>query len=154
MRYLDLCIHIVSLPSPRYPDAPPAVHYIINWALGARKLFIRHLCLPRPDTSRNLWIEAGSDDRERHYVLFDYLVNPWYVRPTFRRRWGPGALVSRLFGYKIPGDDGDKYHPQGYTFSEVGPHALKSKGKQEMDRTRARLAGANHGGCPFAPLKS
>ena len=69
-----------------------------------------------------------------------------------RRRWGPGAWTSRLLGYKVPGDDGDKYHPQGYTFAEVGPQALSGKGLEEMDDIRSRLENANRGGCPFAQL--
>ena len=69
------------------------------------------------------------------------------------RRWGPRACISKFFGYKIPGDDGDKYHPKGYTFGEVGPHALRGKGKEEMKTTRTRLVRADMGRCPFGPSK-
>ena len=68
------------------------------------------------------------------------------------RRWGPGAWITRFLGYKVPGDDGDKYHPQGYTFTDIGPKALSGEGIQEMDETRAWLVHKNRGGCPFSSL--
>lgn len=46
------------------------------------------------------------------------------------RRYGPGAWISRLSGYSIPGDDGDKYCPRGYTFADVGPYAFSGKGRK------------------------
>ena len=52
----------------------------------------------------------------------------------------------------MPGDDGNKYQPHGYSFAEVGPRAFKGRGRKEMDEERARLARGNRGGCPFSPL--
>lgn len=98
-------------------------------------------------------IEAGPDSRNGRYVLNSYLAHPWYVKPTLWRRWGPGAWIARLLGYKVPGDDGDSYYPQGYTFADIGPHqAFGDKGMEEMDDIRARLVRGNRGGCPFLPL--
>ena len=65
------------------------------------------------------------------------------------QRWGPRAWVSRLLGYKVPGDDGDKYFPQGYIITDIGPQSLNGSGKEEMDQTRARLSSLDRGGCPF-----
>ena len=67
------------------------------------------------------------------------------------RRYGPGAWISRLSGYSIPGDDGDKYCPRGYTFADVGSYTFSGKGRKEMDQTRARLVRENRGRCPFSP---
>lgn len=115
-----------------------------------RKFIIRHLALPRLDFLRYHWIEAGTDDRTDHYSASDYLAHPWYVKPTLIRRWGPAAWITSLLGYSVPGDDGNKYHPNGYTLADVGPNGLRGKGRKEMDETRACLARANRGGCPFS----
>ncbi|CAF9921181.1 MAG: hypothetical protein HETSPECPRED_004457 [Heterodermia speciosa] len=120
--------------------------------LYVRKLLLRYLTLPRPDSLRNLWIEPTHDSRSRRYHLYDYLAHPWYIKPTLRRRWGPGAWITRLLGYKVPGDDGDKYHPDGYTIAEIGPRELSGKGLEEMSKTRLRLTSADFGGCPFSPF--
>ena len=98
------------------------------------------------------WIEAGPDSRNRRYSLSGYVVHPWYVKPTLTRRWGPGAWMTRLLGYAVPGDTGDKYSPQGYSFAEIGPKYLSGKGVKEMDENRTRLVNANRGGCPFSSL--
>jgi hypothetical protein len=55
-----------------------------------------------------------------------------------------------MAGGKLPGDDGDRYHPEGYAILEVGPEEKKEKGKEYMSETQARLIGAAPGGCPFA----
>ena len=60
--------------------------------------------------------------------------------------------MTRLLGRKLPGDDGNKYAPEGYTFTEIGPEALKGKGIEEMEETRTRLTHQRRGGCPFASL--
>lgn len=91
-----------------YPEPPAIYRHIVNGALHSRKLILRHFAPPRPDIMRNHWIEAGPDRRDRRYRLFDYLAHPWYVKPTIIRRWGPGAWITRLLGFKLPGDDGDK----------------------------------------------
>ena len=117
---------------------------------NVRRFIIRYLALPRLDVLRYHWIESGPDDRTGHYSVSDYLAHPWYVKPTLRRRWGPGACITRLLGYNVPGDDGNKYHPKGYTLADVGPRGLRGKGRKEMDETRACLGRGNRGGCPFS----
>lgn len=53
-------------------------------------------------------------------------------------------------GLPLPGDEGDKYHPEGYKIPQVGPDKMSGKGEvfvkgavEEMRRTRT-------GGCIFA----
>ena len=142
----------LSSPDSRYPESPAIYNNTLNGILYIRKLGLRYLALPRPTRLRNHWIEAGHDSHKRRYHLYNYLAHPWYIKPTLKRRWGLGAWTTRLLGYKVPGDDGDKYHPGGYTFAEVGPQALSGKGTEEMDKTRSRLILANRGACPFSPL--
>ncbi len=98
---------------------------------------------------RKNYIPTAPDSRTGRYNSAEYLSYPWYVKPTFRRRWGPRALVSRLLGRRLPGDDGNKYAPEGYTFEEIGPVLVKGKGIREMEDIESRLKSARRGGCPF-----
>jgi len=54
----------------------------------------------------------------------------------------------------LPGDDGDKYHPEGYAITKVGPEEKKDKGEKEMIEIQARLTSVDRGGCPFGTLAS
>ena len=98
---------------------------------------------------RKQYLPSGVDNETGRFNSVEYLSHPWYVKPSLKRRWGPRAWMTRLLGRKLPGDDGNKYEPQGYTFTEIGPQALKGKGIEEMGETRARLTHQRRGGCPF-----
>ena len=98
---------------------------------------------------RKKYIPSAPDEKSGRYNSVEYLSHPWYVKPTFKRRWGPRALVTRLLGRRLPGDDGNKYAPEGYIFEDVGPDTLKGKGLGEMKETETSLAEARRGGCPF-----
>jgi hypothetical protein len=115
-----------------------------------RKVILRYFAFPRPQFLRKKYIPTAPDRKTGRYNSVEYLSYPWYVKPTFNRRWGPRALVTRLFGRRLPGDDGNKYAPEGYAFDDVGPDALRGKGVEEMRVTEARLSAARRGGCPFA----
>ena len=52
-------------------------------------------------------------------------------------------------GRKVPGDDGNKYLPEGWTHTEIGPRALRGKGIKTMDDDYKRLVSHKRGGCPF-----
>ena len=52
----------------------------------------------------------------------------------------------------LPGDEGDKYFPQGFVASELGPNALRHFGKEKMEAERQRLEAelnSERGKCPF-----
>lgn len=52
----------------------------------------------------------------------------------------------------LPGDDGDKYFPDGFVASELGPTALRGYGKEKMELDKKRLEAAMNsetGRCPF-----
>ena len=83
---------------------------------------------------RKRYIPLTPDNSTGRYNSVEYLSFPWYVKPTAWRRWGPRSWITRLLGRKLPGDDNDGYLPEGWTFSELGPLALKNKGVEEMDR--------------------
>ena len=98
---------------------------------------------------RKQYLPAGADRKTGRFNSLEYLSYPWYVKPSLARRWGPRSWMTRLLGRKLPGDDGNKYAPEGYIFAEIGPKALKGKGIEEMGETRTRLASQRRGGCPF-----
>ena len=81
-----------------------------------------------------------------------YTISPWYVKPTLKNRWGPGAWKTWLKGGILPGDEGDKYFPQGFVASELGPNALRNFGKEKMEAEKQRLQAelaSEKGKCPF-----
>lgn len=58
--------------------------------------------------------------------------------------------MTRLVGRKLPGDDGNKYLPEGWTHTEIGPRAWRGKGTDKMDEDiRLLLGSQKRGGCPF-----
>jgi hypothetical protein len=58
--------------------------------------------------------------------------NPYrYVEPTFANRWCLQSLIDWMAGRPIPGDEGDKYFPQGFKSSVIGPAFLAGKGLEQ-----------------------
>ena len=125
-------------------------HTIINGVLRVRKLLLCYLALPRSEMMRKHYIPSGPNPSTGRYNAVEYLSYPWYVKPTFLRRWGPRSWMTRFVGRKLPGDDGNKYLSEGWTHTEIGPSALRGKGIKNMDEDRRRLFSRNRGGCPFA----
>ena len=127
-----------------YPDPPPFLLKLVPALLRIRAFFVRHFMLPRPSflavhhTSR----EPTSPESGR-YTLSNYDNEPFYVQPTFWRRWGPGTWAMRMMGLPLPGDQGNRFFPEGYKISEVGPRGL-AKGVLQVDRD-----GKRRQGCPF-----
>lgn len=64
---------------------------------------------------------------------------------------GLKALLRRVAGKPIPGDNGDKFMSKSYIASEAGPTALSGKGETEMEKTREKLmAEDGRVECPFS----
>ncbi len=134
----------------RYPDPSELLIWTVNSLLLVRKLFVRHLFWPRPNFLRKKYIPTGPDLDTGRYNALEYLSFPWYVEPTFARRWGPRSWLTRLVGRKLPGDDGNTYAPEGWTHLDLGPDRLKGKGCKYMAQEEERLVALGRGGCPFA----
>ena len=132
-----------------FPQPGPVYSVFINGLLQLRKFVLRYLALPRPEILRRSFIPSAPDIHTGRYNSKEYLSFPWYVKPTWKARWGPKALRTRLLGRKVPGDDGNRYAPEGYTFSEIGPRALKGKGLKKMNTTTEHLLQRRRGECPF-----
>lgn len=56
-------------------------------------------------------------------------------------------------GLPIPGDEGDKYWPQGYKIHEIGPDLMRGKGVQYAKETIPKIAAERMKGCPFVKPK-
>ncbi|PSK51972.1 hypothetical protein B9Z65_3239 [Elsinoe australis] len=146
---------VAALLEPRLQEAmriaePTSLTvFMLNLVVQGRKMIIRHLFLPRPQILRKRRFTDEPDAAGRiHSVQF--VAHPWYVKPSFSWRYGIKALLLRLAGGKLPGDDGDNYRPEGYKIPEIGPETLKGKGSVEMEGERARLSANPRLGCPFS----
>jgi len=132
-------------------DPPPiAFRGMAIALLSVRRFALRYLFLPR--FVRNHYISPKSDANGR-YSAREYLSHPWYVQPTFERRWGLRAWASRLLRRKVPGDDGNKYLPEGYMVKELGPNSVVGKGQEFMDEDLIRIRELGGGSCPFAACR-
>ena len=133
----------------RYPEPSHACCMSIDVLLTIRKFLLRYCALPRPECMRKRYIPLAPDKVTGRYHSLEYLSFPWYVKPSLWNRWGPKSWITRLLRRKIPGDDGNIYAPEGWTFPELGPRALRNKGLKEMDQNRNKLMAQQRGGCPF-----
>ena len=60
------------------------------------------------------------------------------------------AWFTWLVGGTLPGDEGEKYIPQGFTVGDLGPRIFEGKGAKSMADTQMQLSLAGRGACPFA----
>ena len=120
---------------------------LFSAVLLVRRFFLRHTFLPRPEFFRKRYISREPERATGRYSAREYLSYPWYVKPTWKRRWSPRAWFLRVIGRKLPGDDGSMYAPEGYLIEEVGPDSQKGLGAVEMEKTKLNLE--DRGGCPF-----
>lgn len=129
-------------------DKPSDFYFtLLSCVLGIRTFLLRYLSPPRPSFLRLQELERPGPDGRTSLRIWEGA--PYYVRLTFWRRWGPGAWASRLLGLPVPGDEGDKYWPRGYTIPEIGPEIMAGKGVRIAKETVAGLQKTRTGGCPF-----
>jgi hypothetical protein len=132
-----------------YDPPPRFLSNIFSISLVTRKYFLRHLALPRPYILRYDMFTENPDKNGRNFLLYWDTV-PYYVKPTIWNRWSPSAWFRRMMGLPLPGDDGDRFYPQGYKISEVGPSYFEGKGNDQMKEIRNVLAKERRGQCPFS----
>lgn len=113
-------------------DAPPRIYSAIFASLVAvRRFYLRYLCLPRPNFLRQEVFTPDVNEYGRYYVRI-WSGAPYYVRPTLWNRWGPSAWFSWLLGLPLPGDEAEKYYPNGYDTADLGPKYFEGKGRRTM----------------------
>lgn len=130
-----------------FPELSAPYMTAFKTILLARKYLLRYLALPRLELMRMDYLPVESNSGR--YNMQEWVGHPWYIKPTFKRRWGPGALMTRFLGGKVPGDGGNRYLPQGFLVSEIGPDYFRGEGVQATTRTKAELEEMKRGGCPF-----
>ena len=144
---------LLTEPFSRYPRPPPLYFPLVSILFTIRKNVLRYFFLPRPYILR---VQGTTDEptKEGKYFQRLWAGAPYYVKPTLWLRWGPTAWISRLMGLPLPGDEGEKYCPQGYKIREVGPATMHKKGTQAVEETIQTLKRTRTGGCPFTVAKT
>ncbi|KAJ5109595.1 hypothetical protein N7532_002240 [Penicillium argentinense] len=150
-----LGVYFVSfLMDERLRDAmmmkPPPAFFSLLFASAfkIRQLALRYVALPRPNFLRLDVFTEEPNQHGRNFVLF-YEGAPFYVQPTIWNRWGPVAWFKWSLGQPLPGDEGDKYYPQGYRTADLGPKYFEGKGRKEVEAITASLRQQRMGQCPF-----
>ncbi|KAL4913312.1 streptococcal 67 kDa myosin-cross-reactive antigen like family-domain-containing protein [Aspergillus aurantiobrunneus] len=131
---------------------PPSAAYraIFSSLVAIRKFYLHYLALPRPNFQRIDIFTDEPNEYGRYYVNL-YEAIPYYVKPTIWNRWGPKAWVSRLMGMPLPGDEDDKYYPQGFDLEDLGPKYFEGKGRKTVAEIREHLKKERRGQAPFIP---
>lgn len=79
-----------------------------------------------------------------------YRIQPWYVQPTLKNRWGISAWMIWLRGGALPGDEDGKYQPEGFLSSEVGPTTFQGKGLDATMENQQQLLCSRRQGFSFS----
>jgi hypothetical protein len=139
------CSYLSSFEKPGF-----AVTAFAGGILSVRKFILRYLSLPRPDSKRVRVLSESPDPSTGLYTWNLWIEHPWYIKPSFSHRWGPKALVVRLFGNgAIPTEKG-AYRESGYDLRTIGPTAQETRGQDEMEAIFQSLKRTNYAaGCPF-----
>ncbi|KAI1337323.1 hypothetical protein F5Y15DRAFT_425911 [Xylariaceae sp. FL0016] len=134
---------------------PSPVHRgIMSTYFTLRAWIIRYTHLPRFSWQKQEFFSEEPDPKTGKYYAMQYVSHPWYMKPTWSSRWGFEALRTRIYGGILPGDEGGKYHPDGYHIEEVGPEGMKGKGENEMKMIKSDLENRRmaQGGCPMGAV--
>ena len=124
-----------------YPDPPVLLARLVHGLLRTRALLVRYLLPPRYPFSR-YEVMTTVPSKQGTYFLFDYLALPYYVHPTLTNRWGPSAWMRKFQGLPVPGDEGQKFCPMGYSVPSVGPGHGKAE-QLAMEEKVAKIAARN-----------
>ncbi|KAI4694568.1 hypothetical protein J4E81_006165 [Alternaria sp. BMP 2799] len=84
------------------PQPPVNYYQALDIFVEIRKFLLRNFFLPRPYFLRPDWF-TEIDERTGRAHAGQYIDRPWYVKPSFMKRWGPnasaglGAQIARVF---------------------------------------------------------
>lgn len=132
----------------------PIFSFVLGFIQGVRKLFLRYLALPRPSFRAVKPVHDTPNPETNLYNFERKGLQPWYMKPGFGSKWGPGALLVKAFGGRVPGSHGDRYIPQGYDLMTIGPEPQKGKGIDEMAMDVEVIKAKGVATCPFSQAKS
>ncbi|KAF4121135.1 hypothetical protein GMORB2_2097 [Geosmithia morbida] len=119
-----------------YPEPGLGITALTYTLLYVRKLVVRHL-IPPPLFAAPMLSMPDPKTGRMHGSA--YMEHPWYVRPGFLSRWGPTAWATWLWGGVLPGDEGDRFMPEGFLFGDLGPKRTMGRGT-DNDAELKRLA--------------
>ncbi|KAI1845509.1 hypothetical protein JX266_008367 [Neoarthrinium moseri] len=146
------CVHVLLGDRVReaflLPEPGIAAATFIYSSLWLRRLFLRHLSLPRVVRLKRHQEDTDAVDRPLH-INWSYGNYPFYIKPTLWNRWGPGAWAVWLAGGKLPGEEPEEHLPKGFTFTDLGPLNRMGQGAEEMKKDFERMQAKGMGGCPF-----
>ncbi|KAL4739855.1 hypothetical protein BDV11DRAFT_169629 [Aspergillus similis] len=120
---------------------------------NSRRFLLKHLALPRPALLAVRLVHDSPNPETGLYNFERKGLQPWYMRPTFWSKWGPGAWLIRIFGGKMPGSRGDRYLPQGYNLMTIGPQPQQGRGLEEMGLDIEVIMARGVATCPFSQDK-
>ncbi|KAL5050588.1 hypothetical protein BDW71DRAFT_194358 [Aspergillus fruticulosus] len=126
---------------------------VLRLVRNSRRFVLKYLALPRPSFLVVRLVHDSPNPETKLYNFERKGLQPWYMRPTFWSKWGPGALLVRIFGGKTPGSRGDRYLPQGYNLRTIGPEPQKGKGWEEMRLDIEVIKARGVATCPFSQDK-
>ncbi|KAI1111088.1 hypothetical protein F5Y14DRAFT_454373 [Nemania sp. NC0429] len=147
---------ITLLLEPRFREAmriphPPLTYQIgFNIFIGLRKILLRHFFLPRSYFHRYRYIEENPNPLTNRYHVTEWHFHPWYAAPTSRYRWGVRAWIAWITGKNEAPVGAEKFIPEGYLLSEVGPKEQVGRGLDDMQNTVQLLVSKNPKRRPFA----
>ncbi|KAE8548207.1 hypothetical protein EYB25_010001 [Talaromyces marneffei] len=128
----------------------PLVTALARSILTARKFILRYLALPRPDSKRVRVLNESPDPSTGLYTWNIWIEHPWYIKPTYKNRWGLKALFVRIFGNGALPSENDFYKESGYDLRAIGPAAQEKRGQDEMEAIFQNLKETGYAsGCPF-----
>lgn len=133
-----------------YDKPPPQYFWLVDLIFSTRRFVLRYLWLPRPSFLRVRNVVKTPDEKTGRLHATSYQAHPFYMKPGILNRWGLEAWMVRFMRGDVPGEKGDLYSPQGFTFEEVGPKSMVGKGVEDMRKTEMLLERTRTSGCPFA----
>ncbi|RAH86629.1 hypothetical protein BO86DRAFT_432021 [Aspergillus japonicus CBS 114.51] len=130
----------------------PILLFVLACIRETRKSFLRYVSLPRFFAVKP--VHEATDPKTNLYHFNRQTLQPWYMEPTLWSTWGPGALLVRMLGGKVPGSRGDRYHPLGYDLMTIGPDPQKERGAEEMKSDIEMINARAVATCPFSHAKA
>jgi hypothetical protein len=112
------------------------------------------MALPRPSFLAVKLVHDTPNPETNLYNFERKGLQPWYIRPSLWSKWGPGALLIRVFGGKVPGSRGNRYLPEGYDLTTIGPEPQRGKGLEELGLDIDAIKARSFATCPFSQAKS
>lgn len=123
---------------------------IVRTITVARRFILLYLSFPRPESKAVHVLNESPNPSTGLYNINLWIAHPWYIKQTFKARWGLKALFARFFGDGAVPTANGCYREGGYDLRTIGPAAQENRGHEDMDIILATLKEANYAsGCPF-----